>query len=322
MIIYSPDSIPNLQDFGIEIPLQGDRSQKVFESLKNKTEKILIPKISSLEKADILLAHNKDFVENLFNENVDGEIIKCFELLDEKGNFNRFNPLNQKYPFKDLNNKILLQSAGSYYSMELALDTKFSFFLGGGFHHAMTFGGRGFCLINDIIIGIRGLQKKNKIKTAWVIDVDAHKGCGTAEITQEDKTIKTLSIHMGSSWPLEGPKYNEKGNLNPWFLPSQIDIPIEEGEEFLYLSKLKEGLFKLEGKPDLVVVVCGSDPFEKDVLASTSKLKLNLPQLLERDLLIFEFLKKLDIPQCYLMSGGYGPESHQVYSQFLEKVLL
>jgi acetoin utilization deacetylase AcuC-like enzyme len=322
MIIFSPDSIPNLLDFGIEIPLKGDRSQKVFESLKNKTEKILIPKLFPLDKTDILLAHDKDFVENLFNEKIDTEIIKCYELFDGKGNFNRYNPLNQKYPFIDLAKKILLQSAGSYYSMELALDTKFSFFLGGGFHHAMTFGGRGFCLINDIIIGIRGLQKKNKIKSAWVIDVDAHKGCGTAEITQRDDSIKTLSIHMGSSWPLEGPKYNEKGNLNPWFLPSNIDIPIEEGEEFFYPLKLKEGLLKLEGKPDLAVVVCGSDPFEKDVLTSTSKMNLNLSQLLERDLIIFEFLKKLDIPQCYLMSGGYGPESPQVYSQFLEKVLL
>ncbi len=322
MIIYSPESIPNLLDFGIEIPLYGDRSQKVYESLKNKTDKILIPTLSFLEKTDILLAHNQDFVENLFNENVNSEIIKCYELLDEKGNFKRYNPQNQKYSFNDLTKKILLQSAGSGYSMEVAIKSKFSFFLGGGFHHAMTFGGRGFCLINDIVIGIRSLQKKNKIKTAWVIDVDAHKGCGTAEITQGDESIKTLSIHMGSSWPLEGPKYNEEGSLNPWFIPSDIDIPIEEGEESLYLSKLKEGLLKLKGKPDLAVVVCGSDPFEKDILASTSKMKLNLSQLLERDLLIFEFLKKLDIPQCYLMSGGYGPESHLVYSQFLEKVLL
>jgi len=184
----------------------------------------------------------------------------------------------------------------------------------------MTFGGRGFCLVNDIVIGIRSLQKNKKIKTAWVIDVDAHKGCGTAEITQGDDSIKTLSIHMGSSWPLEGPRFNEKGDLYPWFIPSDLDIPIEEGEESLYLTKLKEGLLKLEGRPDLAVIICGSDPYEKDELPSTSKLKLNLSQLLERDLLIYKFLKKLNIPQCYLMSGGYGSESYKVYSQFLEKI--
>lgn len=322
MIIYSPESIPNLLDYGIEIPLNADRSQKVFENFKNHPEKILIPKLSPIEKKEILSAHKKEFVENLFHEKPDGEIIKCYELMDEKGNFNRFNPSNKIKPFKDLVSQILLQAAGSKYSMEVALKTGFSFFLGGGLHHAMTFGGRGFCLINDIVIGIRSLQKNNKIKTAWVIDVDAHKGCGTAEITQGDDSIKTLSIHMGSSWPLEGPKYNENGDLYPWFIPSDIDIPIEEGEESLYLSKLKEGLLKLKGRPDLAVIVCGSDPYEKDELPSTSKLKLNLSQLLERDLLIYKFFKNLGVPQCYLMSGGYGSESHKVYSQFLEKVLL
>jgi len=321
MIIYSPESIPNLLDFGIEIPLNADRSQKVFENFRGHPEKILIPKLLPIDKNEMLLAHNKDFSENLFNENADREIIKCYELMDEKGNFNRYNPNIQKYPFKDLVNKILLQAAGSKYSMEVALKTGFSFFLGGGLHHAMTFGGRGFCLVNDIVIGIRSLQKNKKIKTAWVIDVDAHKGCGTAEITQADDSIKTLSIHMGSGWPLEGPKNNQNGDLYPWFIPSDLDIPIEEGEESLYLTKLKEGLLKLEGPPDLAVIVCGSDPFEKDELASTAKLKLNLSQLLERDLLIYKFFKKLGVPQCYLMSGGYGSESHKVYSQFLEKIL-
>ncbi len=171
MIIYSPESIPNLLDYGIEIPLNADRSQRIFEYFKNHPEKILIPKLSPIEKSEILLAHNKDFAENLFNEKADGEIIKCYELIDEKGKFNRYKPSNKTKPFKELVNQILLQAEGSKYSMEMALKTGFSFFLGGGLHHAMTFGGRGFCLVNDIVIGIRSLQKNNKIKTAWVIDV-------------------------------------------------------------------------------------------------------------------------------------------------------
>jgi acetoin utilization deacetylase AcuC-like enzyme len=186
----------------------------------------------------------------------------------------------------------------------------------------MTFSGRGFCLVNDIVIGIRKLQKQNLIKTSWVIDIDAHKGCGTAQITQNDDSIQTLSIHMGDSWPLNGPRINENGEINPWFLPSDIDIPIFEGEENQYLSKLEVGLSQLHGRPDLAIVVCGSDPYEKDELPSTSKMNLSLSHLLERDLLVYNFLKKLNIPQCYLMSGGYGRESHKVYSQFLEKIFL
>ncbi len=320
MIVHLQESIPDLSDFGIEIPLQADRSQKVFENFKNKIpEKILTPQLKPLGKEDLELAHHRDFVEALFSS--DDEVKRCYELIDEVGNYHRYDPNNQKFPFKILREKILLQAAGSKYSMEVSLKTGFSFFLGGGLHHAMTNLPRGFCLVNDIVIGIRALQKQNIIKSAWVIDVDAHKGCGTAEITQNDSSIQTLSIHMGSSWPLDSSEYNNEGYPNPWFIPSDIDIPIEEGEETYYLSRLKEGLLRLKGKPDLAVVVCGSDPFERDELPSTSKLRLTLDQLLDRDLLIYNFLKKLNVPQCYLMSGGYGKESHKVYSQFLEKIL-
>ena len=85
-------------------------------------------------------------------------------------------------------------------------------------------------LLNDIVIAIRKLQAENRIKTAWVIDIDAHKGDGTAALTADDPSIVTLSIHMGRGWPLDGPSHDAAGRINPSFIPSDIDIPVFAGE--------------------------------------------------------------------------------------------
>ena len=119
-------------------------------------------------------------------------------------------------------------------------------------------------------------------------------------------------------------KFDKDNQVNPWFIESTIDCPIFEGEEDRYHQVLKESLNQLEKKfekPDLVVVVNGSDPYELDELPSASLLKLTLEQLLKRDTFIYHWLKERKIPQTYLMSGGYGRHSWEVYAQFLEYVL-
>ena len=106
-------------------------------------------------------------------------------------------------------------------------------------------------------------------------------------------------------------------------LRREIDIPMARGEDHLYVSRLQKGLNTLGNfsRPDLAVVVSGVDPFEKDELPSTGDLKLSLDQMMQRDLLVYEFLQERRIPQAYLMAGGYGESSWQVYAQFLEWAL-
>lgn len=190
-------------------------------------------------------------------------------------------------------------------------------------HHAKLDYGEGFCVVNDLVISIRKLQAEKKIGTVWIIDVDAHKGDGTASLTKDDESIFTLSIHMAKSWPLDGQEFIN-GKPNPSFIPSDMDIPVEEGEDGLYVQKLREGLEKLKTfkKPDIALVVDGSDPFEEDELPSTKGLKLSLEQMKERDISVYNFLKSQNIPGAYVMAGGYGENSWKVYAQFLEHVLL
>jgi acetoin utilization deacetylase AcuC-like enzyme len=103
-----------------------------------------------------------------------------------------------------------------------------------------------------------------------------------------------------------------------------VDIPIRRDENPLYLQRLKEGLGRLARfpEPDLAVVVCGADPYEKDELPSTIDLQQPLDQLLRRDQAVYRFLAERGIPAAFLMAGGYGRHSWRVYTQFLEWALM
>ncbi len=330
MIIYDDKQKFSLFEFGIEIPVYDSRAAKTFKTLA--THPILGKQISKwnmaksadkINKSDLLRVHSKKYIQKLYSDALEHEIVKTFELIDSQGNFFRYNPQKSTLPLTDLFGRILDRVAGTWQCCKVALQKRFCFYFGGGMHHAQKHYGNGFCIVNDIVIAVRRLQAENRIKTAWIIDVDAHKGDGTAALTAADDSINTLSIHMARGWPLDGEKYDKNGNLNLSFIPSDIDIPIAPGEDHLYVTELQQGLRKLDTfpAPDIAVVVSGADPYEKDVLPSTSGLQLSLEQLKTRDLLVYNFLKERDIPRAYLMAGGYGENAWQVYSQFLEWAL-
>ncbi len=331
MILYDDSRKESLIEFGIEIPVLLSRVLNTFEFLKSHP--ILGPEIDrwhighideTISRDDLRRVHSAEYIEKLFSDGLEKEIIRTFELINDAGNYNRYNPANATRPLVQLFDRILHIVASTVQCCRIALDNGFCFAFSGGMHHAQHAHGAGFCVVNDIVIAIRKLQAEGIIHTAWVIDTDAHKGDGTAALTEGDPTITTLSIHMARGWPLDGAEYDPQGNLNPSFTPSDIDIPIAKGEDDQYIPRLQRGLDRLGRfpQPDLAVVVSGADPYHQDELPSTSDLKLSLAQLKERDLITYNFLKERDVPRAYLMAGGYGESCWEVYAQFLEWALL
>lgn len=326
MILYDTTDRMGFFEFGIQIPILDSKVTRTFETLLQDPE--LGPRVKdwhfaridgNLVKEDLRRVHSHRYVDRLFSAALEQEIVRTYELIDDQGRYYRYNPEEATLPLPRLFDRILQRVAGTVQCYRAALANGFCFYFGGGMHHAQHDYGNGFCLLNDIVIGLRKLQAENKIQTAWVIDVDAHKGDGTAALTQGDDTIRTLSAHMARGWPLDGESRNADGQPNPSFIPSDIDIPIAAGEEQTYNNRLREGLHQLAAlsRPDLAVVVSGADPYEKDALPSTQELRLPLAQMLSRDQLIYRFLSDRHIPQAGLMSGGYGPDVWEVYAGFL-----
>jgi len=348
MILYNPLTELNMNDYGISIPIV-DKHKMTYDALKKGVLKDIPEALwlrgpeffAEITRDDLLRVHSPDFVERLYSpESVGKEVIIAYELVKPDGSYDRWEPDKLTRPLKDFFTQSLISTGGTYTCCLTALEqqdksagqTGFAFFLGGGSHHAQRNYGNGFCIINDIVIALRKLQAENHIHTAWVVDTDAHKGDGTAALTWGDSSIRTLSIHMERGWPLDTPEYDPKtvydpsasANFNPSFTPSDIDIGIPEGTEADYIPRLAEGLSRLEKllpKPDIALVVGGVDPYEKDELPSTKPLQLTKEALLERDMLVYDFLQERHIPTAWITAGGYGAYSWEIYVNFLEKVM-
>jgi acetoin utilization deacetylase AcuC-like enzyme len=293
-----------------------------------------------ISRADLERVHSASYVSALFDSQngLQRELLNAYELIGEDGKPNRYEPDKAVKPLSALFDKILAQCAGSYLACVLALkdERHFCYFLGGGNHHARYDTGAGFCLINEIIVAARKLQAEGSAGIIWIIDVDAHKGCGSAELVAFIRSgvnpapfeagcdIITLSAHMARGWPLDaGTLRNAVPGRAP-LLPSDVEIPIEEGEEALYASRLRDGLDRLERltppgvRPDLAIVVDGADPYEHDGLLSSSLLRLSLDQCAGRDMLIYNFLRSRKIPSAWIMAGGYGGRAWEPPCHFLK----
>jgi acetoin utilization deacetylase AcuC-like enzyme len=347
MILYNPSMALNMNDYGISIPIKPDKHKMVYDALKAGVLKDIPEALwlrgpeffAEITREDLLRVHSPAYVERLFSPGeVDKEVIAAYELSTPNGDANRWDPSKLTRPLKDFVTKSLINAGGTYTCGLTALETNsagqtgFAFFLGGGSHHAQRDYGNGFCIFNDVVISLRRLMAEKSIRTAWVVDTDAHKGDGTAALTWGDSSIRTLSIHMERGWPLDAPEFDPKAvyapsvsaDFNLSFTPNDIDIGIPEGGEADYIPRLAEGLSRLEEllpKPDIALVVGGVDPYEKDELASTKPLQLTKEALFERDMLVYNFLQERHIPIAWVAAGGYGASSWEIYVNFLARVM-
>lgn len=336
MILHYPDARLPLREYGILVPIAPDRTGPVLNALRahaglgsRESEWLLEPDGSEITREDLLRVNTTRYVERLFGPDVEVAVTEAFELINPDGSFNRYDPSLARRPLELLFEQTLRWVAGSYQCGREALTHGFCFYLGGGSHHGHPDFGHGFCIVNDSAIAVRKLQAEGRIDTAWIIDVDAHKGDGTAAMMLGDESVTTLSVHMAHGWPLDQPEFDDEGRRHASFIPSDIDVGIDEGEEADYVPRLADALSRLAerdaatgGMPDIAFVLAGADPYERDELESTQKLKLTLDQMNERNLLIYEFLSSRAVPQAWLMAGGYGEGAWETYPALLEHVLL
>ncbi len=66
--------------------------------------------------------------------------------------------------------------------------------ISGGLHHAMADRASGFCVYNDIAVGIRWLLDHGAQRVAY-LDLDVHHGDGVERIFWDDPRVMTVSIH-------------------------------------------------------------------------------------------------------------------------------
>lgn len=254
---------------------------------------------------DILLVHTPQYVQKL-----------------KTGTLSAREELEMEIPYSpELVRAFWLAAGGSILAADYALNDRVAFNIGGGFHHAFPDHGEGFCMIHDVAVAIRRMQRDEKIRTAMTVDCDVHQGNGTAVIfgglkapsdrlpSMGGATIPAShgthirKTHAGDVFTIS---LHQENNYPAWKPPSSIDVdlPDEIGDDD-YLSwldnALSSGLRQFE--PDLMCYIAGADPYREDQLGGLS---LTIEGLKKRDELVFRVARARDIPVMVTFAGGYA----------------
>ena len=166
--------------------------------------------------------------------------------------------------------------------------------LAGGTHHAYPDRGEGFCVLNDVAVAIRVLQRDRLATRFLIVDLDVHQGDGTAFIFRDDPDVFTFSMHGAKNYPL-------------FKQPSSLDIELADktGDDE-YLETLEHALSRVVlHDPDVIFYLAGADPYEKDKLG---RLALTIDGLRRRDEMVLRFARDRGVPIVTTMSGGYAAE--------------
>jgi acetoin utilization protein AcuC len=138
----------------------------------------------------------------------------------------------------------------------------------GGLHHAMRDRASGFCIYNDVAVGIQSLLDQGAERVAYV-DVDVHHGDGVESIFWDDPRVLTISLHEtgqmlfpGTGFPADlGGPGAEGSAVNVALPPGTADAGWLRAFHAVVPPLLREF------KPEVLVTQHGCDSHIEDPLA-------------------------------------------------------
>jgi acetoin utilization deacetylase AcuC-like enzyme len=256
---------------------------------------------------DVLLVHTPKYVNKL-----------------KTGTLSAHEELEMEIPYSpELVRAFWLAAGGSILAADYALKNRIAFNIGGGFHHAFPDHGEGFCMIHDVAVAIRRMQRDDRITRAMTVDCDVHQGNGTAAIFAGTRVptgplpstsastltpaapAKMRNAHAGDVFTIS---LHQENNYPMWKPPSSIDVdlPDEIGDDD-YLAwldnALSSGLRQFD--PELICYIAGADPYREDQLGGLS---LTIEGLKRRDELVFRVARARAIPVMVTFAGGYAKQ--------------
>lgn len=226
--------------------------------------------------AQLSLCHNQAYINDFLNGSLSNKAIK-----------------KMGFPYSNqLVERTLLSVGASIQGSEHALKHGFSANLSGGYHHAYSDYGSGFCIFNDLAIAAAHLINTEQADTVIIFDCDVHQGDGTAQITQNQSNIITCSIHCEQNFP----RLKQQSDYD-FALPANTT-------DADYLTTLKQALeFCVRiHSPDIILYNAGADIYQKDELGLFN---VSLEGVYKRDHFILNFCKTNNLPIMCALGGGY-----------------
>jgi len=251
-----------------------------------------------ISSRDLLRVHSAEYLKSLRSRQLLARILEV--------------PLIARLPAWVINWRVLrpmrYTTAGTVLACRLALQHGVAVNLGGGFHHASGSRGGGFCVYADAPLALHILREEGLIRTALVIDTDAHQGDGTADAIRDWPWASIVDFYEDDIFPWPKVEENVPVPLSPRTAGSACLELLRE-----YIPAALDRF-----APDFVLYNAGSDVLRTDPLA---QLNLSPQDMAERDLMVVSEARSRGIPVAMVLSGGYGPLSWEAHAQSIEGIL-
>ena len=170
----------------------------------------------------------------------------------------------------DLSNLAALFAGGTLVALDALLTgkTNIAIHFPGAKHHAQYDCSSGFCVFADFALAA-DIATKDYGKRVAILDIDAHHGDGTENLTADNPNVLTFSIHEMGIFPGTGNESEPLKMVYNYPLGSNVEGQNPSKDDKALLVGVTEFCRLADQfKPDLLFIACGADGHTEDPLSS------------------------------------------------------
>ncbi|HTE66864.1 MAG TPA: histone deacetylase [Candidatus Binatia bacterium] len=170
-------------------------------------------------------------------------------------------------------------------------------------HHAAAERAAGFCLINNVAVGVAALREAGLAPRVAVLDWDVHHGDGTQALFETDPELCYASTHQSPLYPGTGAAA-ERGSGAAEGTKHNVPLPPGSGDAEFTAAWLERLLPAVEAfRPEAILVSAGYDAHRDDPLANLEVTEAGYSSVAEA---LGRLTVRLDLPGVTLaLEGGY-----------------
>lgn len=318
--IQVPERVPNLAEssnatylihsdqyanwiFDPSHPTQGRRfiNAKNFlvDQMAGTNSPLVTVETRSATRAELIRIHSSEYIDEVLESHTSGQWAGARS---------------------DLSELAALFAGGTLVALDSLLTgkAKTAIHFPGAKHHAQYDYSSGFCIFADFALAAE-IATKDHGKRVTILDIDAHHGDGTENLTVDNPNVLTFSIHEKGIFPGTGNESEPSklvykyplGSKESGQNPNKDDQALIKGvTEFCRLAD--------EFQPDLIFIACGADGHEEDPLSS---LQFTLDGFGKAAKLVRSRFP--DHPILIGGAGGYLPDTRtpEVWAKFTREIV-
>jgi len=170
-------------------------------------------------------------------------------------------------------------------------------------HHAERSRAMGFCLFNNLAIGVAHALAEHGVSRAMVVDWDVHHGNGTQDVFYPSPQVLFASIHQSPLYPGTGDAGETGTGDGDGYT---VNLPVDPGagpDEFLAIVQTVVAPIARSFEPGLIAVSAGYDAHRDDPLAECM---LDEAAYADIGTSLRMLADELEVPVLVCLEGGYA----------------